>query len=120
MPWRGLPIVGATSKLTQPAEWERLWPGLWDNSSEGVTAGTVPDTTPAQVLKMRQGFLTEEGGKEDIIGRWKSKSKGLDMGKPWVLLDRMKRHVMAGELEARWGGVGMRMKEWAGQEPGGP
>lgn len=69
---------------------------------------------------MWQGFLTEEKGREGIIGRWKSKSRGLEMGKPWALLDKMKQCVMSGELEARWGGMGMRMKEWAAQEHRGP
>lgn len=76
----------------------------------------MADTTHAQVLKMRQGFLTEEKGREGIIGRWKSKSEGLEMGKPWALLGKMMQCVMAGELEAWWGGNENERVGWARAE----
>lgn len=64
-------------------------------------------TDPCAGTEEGAGILTEGKGREGIIGRWKGKSKGLEIGKPWALLDKRKQCFMAGELEARWGGMGV-------------
>lgn len=71
----------------------------------------MADIIHMQVLKKRQGSLTERKGKKGIIGRWRGKSKGPEVGKPGSYLPRGSRVLRLGS----WGALGIEWKSGLGK-----